>query len=383
MTQPQYYIGLMSGTSLDAIDAALVQLDNKHIQLISTHSESIPSSIKRDILDLCTPGFNAINRMGIMDTKLGRLFVDATLNLLKKANIKSSSITAIGSHGQTIRHSPSGDFPFTIQIGDPHIIAAHTGINTVADFRRKDLAHQGQGAPLAPLFHKFLLQEYTDHQWMLNIGGIANLTLLPADGNIIGFDTGPGNMLLDLWCKQHTQKEYDDNGKWGSSGKYNSDLLIQFLKDPYFSQPSPKSTGREYFNNQWLNNYLKHFPNIAPEDVQATLVELTAQSIADAIHIKQPQPSTIWLAGGGSHNNFLISRLQQACRNHKIKSTSALGIPPDWIEACAFGWLAKQTLDHQISPLSQITGACRNDILGAIHPATPRGHQENKQKTPT
>lgn len=368
--QPAYYIGLMSGTSIDAIDAALVTIDNNSIQLIETHNEPIPLAVKETIRSLSQPGFNAINRLGKLDTQLGRLFADATLNLLKKSNRQTKDIIAIGSHGQTIRHNPNDEHPFTVQIGDPNTITAHTRITTVADFRRRDLAHSGQGAPLTPAFHQFLLQHLNDPQWVLNIGGIANVTLLNHQKIITGFDTGPGNMLLDGWCEQHQQQPFDRNGQWAAGGTVDHTLLDLLLADPFFKQSPPKSTGREYFNINWLNNILKFVkPAPTPQDVQATLVELTAQSIADVITSTNNTPTTIHVCGGGAHNQELTRRLGALCPHHHIQTTDHLNIAPDWIEACAFAWLAKQTLEKQPLDLQPITGASPSSILGAIYQA--------------
>ena len=249
MTQ-ELYIGLISGTSMDAVDAVLVNLAAEPLQLIATHSEPISEKLKCSLLNLCQPGENAINRMGHTDIELGQLFAKSCLTLLKKAKVTAKDIHAIGSHGQTIRHMPNATLPFTLQIGDPNTIAAMTHITTVADFRRRDMALGGQAAPLAPAFHHYLLRDANENRWVLNIGGIANVTFLASDAKqpTIGFDTGPGNTLLDAWCFQHLGKPFDDAGNWASGGSVHSELLSRFLADPYFHLAPPKSTGREYFN---------------------------------------------------------------------------------------------------------------------------------------
>ena len=370
MKTPQYYIGLMSGTSINAIDAALVSLSSTHIKLIETHTETIPFPLKQAIKELCSPGFNAIHRLGSMDTQLGRLFANTTLNLLKKTSIPRTAIQAIGSHGQTIRHEPNHEFPFSIQIADPNTIAAHTGITTIADFRRRDMAHSGQGAPLTPAFHQFLLQHLPEDQWVLNIGGVSNATHIQNNSVIAGFDTGPGNLLLDSWCEKHTGRPFDNHGEWAASGSIHPELLEHLLEHPFFKAPHPKSTGRETFHIEWLTSIIKKMPHpISPNDVQTTLVELTAQTIADSILNHQINPTTIRACGGGANNHYLIKRLSSLCKQHTVITTSSIGIEPEWVEACAFAWLAQQTLHKKTIDLNTVTGATRPSILGAIYPA--------------
>lgn len=360
------YIGLMSGTSLDGIDAALVSFKNNTPALLGTHHKKIPTTLKQQILALCFPGENAIHRMGSADTQLGQLFAHAANELLQKNNVTPQNIRAIGSHGQNIRHQPNHTHPYTLQIGDPNIIATHTGIITVADFRRRDLALGGQAAPLAPAFHQMLFANEKDTAWVLNIGGIANLTFLPAHQgeNVLGFDTGPGNTLLDAWCQQHTQQSFDKNGRWAKSGSINQSLLNTLLEDDYFKQPTPKSTGREYFNLAWLESHIKS-SNAKPEDIQATLLALTTHTIAQSINTQTAK--NIWLCGGGTHNTHLIDSLKMLCKKHTFKSTEEKGIHPDWIEAAAFAWLAKQTLEHKPGNLPSVTGAREASILGGIY----------------
>lgn len=365
----ELYIGLMSGTSVDGIDAALIDFSDHTPIVVDTHSHAIPSDLKKSILDLCEPGENAINRLGVVDRQLGMLFAQSVNALLKKSAINSKEVMAIGSHGQTIRHQPEFEHAFTLQIGDANLIAAHTGITCIADFRRADMAQGGQGAPLAPGFHHYLLAD-ANNSYVLNIGGMANLTYLPAadkKSNILGFDTGPGNTLLDYWAQQHLHKNYDQNGDWARSGHVISELLSRMLNDPYFAKKPPKSTGREYFNRQWLTTHLMTTSNPAPEDVQATLTELTAQSIAQTINSLDAQAKNLWICGGGFHNGYLIDQLQKHCPQQHIRSTEDAGIHPDWIEAAAFAWLAKQTLHQLPGNVPSVTGACQNAILGAIY----------------
>ncbi len=364
----EYYIGLMSGTSLDAVDAVLVDFNHSPLQLIETYQEPIPESLRQAVWALCYPGENAIHRMGKTDVKLGRLFAKSVKSLLKKAGVSAKGVIAIGSHGQTIRHEPNSKYPFTLQIGDPNIIAAETGITTIADFRRRDMALGGQAAPLAPAFHEYLLRSSNSDQWVLNIGGIANLTFLPADSSkdIIGFDTGPGNTLMDAWCRKHNKGDYDKDGTWAGSGRCNEMLLNKLLEDPYFSKAVPKSTGREYFHLDWLQQHTS--AALAPEDVQATLLALTVRSVSDAMGSLDDE-KLLWLCGGGAQNNALVEQLKTLNKNLNIQTTETAGIHPDWIEAVAFAWFAKQTFNQQTSNIPSVTGARNKAILGAIYSA--------------
>lgn len=360
-----YYIGLMSGTSMDGIDTVLISFENDTPRLIDTASIAIPEHIKTNLI-LLSHGENIhLKLLGETDKQLGELFANAVLHLLQKARISTKNVTAIGSHGQTIYHSPNGHHPFTLQIGDPNVIAARTSIITVADFRRRDMALNGQGAPLAPAFHAFLFPRQSHDQFVVNLGGIANITYISANHSqpIIGFDTGPANTLLDQWCKKHCEKSFDRNGDWARNGKLQHALLAQLLDDDYFKKPFPKSTGREYFNLSWL---LKNIEGFSIVDIQRTLVELTAKTIADAINRVTQTSSAVWICGGGINNLFLMERLQNHCMNSAIKSTAQIGIGPQWIEAAAFAWLAKQTIENKPGNLPSVTGASRASVLGGI-----------------
>ena len=361
------YIGLMSGTSLDAVDAALVRFEKEIPQLIATHQETLPTPLRQNILDLCYPNENAIQRLGETDTQLGRLFAQSVLALLKKTPYSKENIQAIGSHGQTIRHVPDTDTPFTLQIGDPNIIAAQTGITTVADFRRRDMALGGQAAPLVPAFHHYLFQNRKKNLGVLNIGGIANVTFLPANPNetIIGFDTGPGNTLLDAWCMKHIGKHYDKNGEWADSGNCHSALLSQLLADPYFQKVPPKSTGREYFDLNWLQEKCAACQStFSANDIQSTLLELTAHSIVNALaHFRITH---LWVCGGGTQNTALMRRLN-TLGQYAVQSTEVIDIHPDWMEAVAFAWLARQTLLGKPGNIPSVTGASASSILGGIY----------------
>ena len=363
----ELYIGLMSGTSVDGIDVALVDFGTPSPLLIATHYLSHSTSLRKKILSLCQPGENEIERFGELDVILGKAFAHAANQLLKKQSLSPSVIKAIGSHGQTIRHIPNC---FTMQIGDPNIIAAETGITTVADFRRKDMAYGGQGAPLVPAFHQEILTSNEINRVIVNIGGIANLTFLPQKklGTIIGFDTGPGNTLLDSWIYFNQKKSHDEAGQWGAEGMVHPDLLEYLLSDAYFEKHPPKSTGREYFNLNWLKKYLNLIKtNIKTIDVQATLVELTARSILFAIR-KYFVNCEILICGGGVHNQFLMQRLKKLAEPQFIlDSTQKYGLDPNWIEATAFAWLAKQTLNRKTGNLPSVTGAREKAILGGIY----------------
>lgn len=357
------YIGLMSGTSVDGIDAALVDFSENFPKVIATHYEPYPTPLKEKILALCQQGSNEIERMGELDSLLGKEFARAVNDLLSKQSLQPSAIQAIGSHGQTIRHHPQ---QFTLQIGDPNIIAAHTGITTIADFRRKDIAHGGHGAPLVPAFHRHVFARIETNRAIVNIGGIANITILAPHRDVIGFDTGPGNVLLDAWIKLNRNESHDAKGAWGQTGTVQQKLLQQFLADAYFQESPPKSTGRERFNLTWLQQHL-HGQGYSPTDVQATLVELTAYSIMNDIS-KFIQNGEVLICGGGAHNDYLMSRLNEIAHpNIAVHSTQKYGINPDWVEAVAFAWLAKQTLKRQAGNLPSVTGAAKATVLGGIY----------------
>ncbi len=361
----ELYIGLMSGTSLDGIDAVIVDFENREPKIIATHYEPMPHELRNVILEICQPGFNEINRMGELDVALGKQFAKSALTLLKENNVSAKTIKAIGSHGQTIRHQP--EKKFTLQIGDPNIIAAETGITTVADFRRRDMAYHGQGAPLVPAFHQAIFSNSEKNRIILNIGGIANITLLPCDPNktILGFDTGPGNTLLDAWAEEHLGRRHDEHGTWARTGTIHQPLLNNLLTDSFFKLTTPKSTGREYFNLPWLQQYFTE-NNIPSVNIQTTLVELTAITIMNAIN-QHLTAGEILVCGGGIHNHFLMERLKNLTSQHAINSTKNLGMDPDWVEAIAFAWLAKQTIEKKPGNLTAVTGAKKTTILGGVY----------------
>lgn len=368
MSTPQYFAGLMSGTSMDAADAALVDFSGGKPRLIATHRTPLTPELRAALLALCNPGPNEIERMAELDARLGAIFADTALALLKKAGVQATEVHAIGSHGQTVRHQPGGPYPFSLQIGNPALIAHRTGITTVADFRRADIAAGGQGAPLVPAFHNAVFRSTQQDRVVVNIGGIANITVLPRDAThaVTGFDTGPGNVLLDGWAERHLGKHMDEDGRFAASGNVREGLLNALSGDDYFALKPPKSTGREHFNMAWLDAALQTHTGISAQDVQATLCELTAASIAQAIRHYAPQTSEVSICGGGAHNVHLMQRLRARLGQCSVESTEKHGINPDWVEAMAFAWLAKQTLEGKPGNLPSVTGAKRAVVLGMI-----------------
>lgn len=370
MSAEGIYIGLMSGTSLDGIDAVAARF-SPEFELICSHSCELPEEVRSQILAICTPGDNEIDRMGLLDQALAKLFAEAVLNLIDKYGLDKDEIVAIGSHGQTIRHRPES--AFTLQIGNPSLIAELTGITTVADFRPRDIAAGGEGAPLVPAFHKALFHKTETPRIILNIGGMANITWLPVNPNekVLGYDTGPGNVLMDSWISRHLNRKYDAQGNWAATGTVDTLLLTQLLSLPYFGQSAPKSTGREQFNMMWLETEINRCNSpVTHQDIQATLLELTARSITDQIQLfnRDTYPE-VYVCGGGSHNDTLVNRISTLLPDNTVKTTQALNLHPDWVEAAAFGWLAKQTLNNLPGNLPDVTGAKDERILGAIYPA--------------
>ncbi len=364
------YIGLISGTSADAVNAALVRFTGDRTDLLATSVTPIPPVLKRQILDLYSPGFDEIDRCGVLDRHLGKLFGECALQLLASSDIPARSVNAIGSHGQTIRHRPTAALPFTVQIADPNTIAQVTGIPTVADFRRRDIACGGEGAPLAPGLHHALFASSIETRAVLNIGGIANLTILSPNGTAIGFDTGPGNGLMDSWVHRHLGTDYDKGGTWASTGRVNTPLLTRLLAHPYFAQPPPKSTGREEFTLAWVEQILAEFPDIPPADVQATLLQLTVDTVAEAVAIYCPLSVKVYVCGGGIHNEFLIERLRSRLNPRSLSSTADLGLDPDWVEAVTFAWLAMRTRNNLFGNLKDVTGAQEDAVLGCVYPGS-------------
>jgi len=368
------YIGLMSGTSMDGVDVAVVKFFQEKIDFIHAETFEYPASI-RDRLYKITSKENPhdLADIGQLDADIGIFFGQCTNKSIRKSNLNSSDVLAIGSHGQTIWHSPLGSAPYSWQIGNPAIITARTLISTVSDFRNLDMAFGGQGAPLVPAFHSAFLGESNKSRIVLNIGGIANISILDKQSSMaIGYDTGPGNCLMDLWHQLHTGEQYDKGGASARAGEILPELLVRFLEEDFFRKEGPKSTGRETFNLDYINSAIKSVSNrknFSPEDVQATLLELTVVSIASNIHALKPHTiKDIYLCGGGSANIFLVEQLRKALDSCVVKSTADLGIDPDHVESCTFAWLAQQRISSR--PVHLSTGGERKQlVLGALYQA--------------
>lgn len=358
----------MSGTSADGIDAALVDFSEPLPRLVSTFSYPLPNNFREAVLKLSqSPSPVSPQTLAQLDVRAGYLFSEAANMLLKRAVFDAAEITAIGSHGQTLYHDPASTWPYTVQIGDPNVIAQQTGITTVADFRRRDIAVGGQGAPLAPAFHNALFRHASENRAVLNIGGIANITLLPADSNaeVIGFDTGPGNGLMDAWIQRHLDQKMDVDGTWAASGQVNQNLLYALLSDPYFQQAAPKSTGRDYFNLTWLEQH--GIKQTSPPDIQATLLALTVASVKQALDNMPQTIHRLMVCGGGASNSGLMHALAKTVQPIMVESTEAYGCPPDWVEAVCFAWLAKRRLENLPSNLPSVTGAKQAVVLGGVY----------------
>lgn len=369
----QLYLGLISGTSADGIDAALVRFE-PHCELVFGHTYPWDGVMRARLIELGQGGAAAsLDELGELDTTLARIFADVAMRAIEEAGVDPGEVRAIGSHGQTVRHRPESNAAFTWQMGDGNVIAERTGITTVADFRRRDVAAGGHGAPLMPAFHAARLRSESEDRAVLNLGGIGNFTLLPKHagkepGEVRGFDTGPANALMDAWCERHIGKPYDANGAFAASGNIDADLLARLLDDPWFALPPPKSTGREQFHLSWLESRLGAAAP-RPADVQATLLELTAATVADALQATQADTARVLVCGGGVHNAALMTRLSARMRGAIVESTSAHGLDPDYVEAMGFAWLARETLAGRPGNLPGVTGAKGLRVLGAIYPA--------------
>lgn len=361
-----HYIGLMSGTSLDGVDAVLLEFaPSKPFRLVGQYYQPFSPDLAKELLELNATGLDEIVRSHTAGNHLSRIYARAVNTLLQECNVSGSTITAIGCHGQTIRHCPESGF--TVQIGNAALLAEMTGITVVADFRSRDIAAGGQGAPLVPAFHQAAFGHPDVHRVILNIGGISNLSNLPPRGPVVGFDCGPGNLLMDAWIHKHLGASHDHHGMWAATGTPIPNVLKHMLAHPFFAAPPPKSTGRDTFHMSWLEENLpEHF---APEDVQATLLELTARCVADAINTHCRGAEKLYLCGGGAHNRNLVTRIAQLLPRLDVALTDALGIGVNWVEAAAFAWLAKQSMDRQPGNLPAVTGATGSRILGAIYPA--------------
>ena len=361
------YVGLMSGTSMDGIDAVLARFSSAQTEILATHSQPYPADLQRALLEaIRKPLSEELDLSGELNRRVGECFRDAAQKVIANSRCDSNDIRAIGSHGQTLRHRPDAEIPFSLQIGDPEIIAGGTNITTVANFRQADMAAGGQGAPLVPPFHEWMFRSREVSRAVVNIGGIANITVLPADETATsGFDTGPGNGLMDAWARQHLGTAYDVDGEWAASGLVNRDLLTQLLQDPYFQLVPPKSTGFEYFNPNWLAQF--ELSRYQPADVQATLCNLTAKSIADAVSAFAPRTQQVFICGGGIRNKTLMTRLTEMLPGCDVASTAHAGLDPGWVEAAAFAWLAMRTVNGQTGNLPSVTGASHKVVLGDIH----------------
>lgn len=363
------YLGLISGTSADSIDAALVSFVRGVPQLQASHTHPWPTALRERMLALAQDEVPLdLDAFGRLDVEIAIHFADAARALLERSGIAAQAVRAIGSHGQTVRHRPDGEHPFTLQLGDPSVIAERCRIDVVADFRRADIAAGGQGAPLLPALHAMLLARPGHARVVLNLGGIANITVLGADGDVHGFDTGPANGLLDAWCQRHRGEAFDRDGAFAASGQVDPGLLDALLADPYFALPPPKSTGREHFHLAWLATHLQ-LAALSPADVQATLLELTVRSVAGAIEQQAPGASEVLVCGGGVHNSALMRRLGELLAPRALYSTARYGIDPDFLEATAFAWLARQRLLGLPGNLPAVTGARGSRVLGAIYSA--------------
>lgn len=366
----QYYIGVMSGTSLDGVDLALVDFSQTP-KLIAADFTPMPDTLRVALSQLVKKGETSLQTLGELDHQLALLYANSIQRFLAKHQLNADDIVAVGCHGQTVWHSPKGQYPFTMQIGDMNLLAAKTGITTVGDFRRRDMAFGGQGAPLVPAFHQAVFSSPERLTVVLNIGGISNISVLNPNQQTIGYDVGAGNTLLDIWIEKHLGKRYDANGEWARTGKIHSALLALLLDEPFFQLPPPKSTGRELFNLEWLEDKLTQIEPLPAEDVQATLVEFTVQSIVQALRqIANPNayPCVLLVCGGGAKNPLIMERLQTHLADWQVSTTTEYGLDVDYVEAAAFAWLAYQRLHNLPANLPSVTGATQAVSLGAIFP---------------
>jgi len=375
-TRGARYIGLMTGTSMDAVDAALTAFRPRSptntglvaAEVSATTSHPLPSALRQALLAVNRD--SPIGLVSALDAQLGALFGEAVNHLLEAASLGADAVTAIGCHGQTVLHLPDAEWPRSLQLGDPNRIAEITGITTVADFRRRDIAAGGQGAPLAPGFHHALFADRHETRVIVNIGGMANLTVLPAatPAASLGFDTGPGNVLMDLWCQRWRGTRFDAQGEWAASAQPDPTLLDECLNDAWFTLPPPKSTGRDHFNADWLSARLLRHPQLPAAVVQATLCELTARTIASPITTLAPGTARILVCGGGAHNRHLLTRISAHTGGRTIDGTDTCGVGADWVEAVGFAWLARARLAGQAAGSAGTTGARHATVLGGVYP---------------
>ncbi len=365
------YIGVMSGTSLDGVDFVAVSFDP--FKLHATFTIPFPEQLRQDLIALTLPADNEIERMGVADVALARLIGESINQLIYENDLNKNQILAIGSHGQTIRHRPEAGF--SLQIGDPNLIAEITNLPVVADFRRRDMAAGGQGAPLVPAFHQAIFQDQTIHRIILNLGGIANISVLAAGqtDKVFGYDTGPANILMDAWCSRETGQTFDQDGAWAATGEVNTVLLNQLMSHDYFTRSFPKSTGREDFNLEWLQRQIDDvrqgnpdIDHVSAQDIQATLLQFTAQTVIDAVLHTELTRGELWLCGGGAYNTKLWQVIANGLPTWTLKSTSEIGLAPTWVEATAFAWLARQRIQGLAGNLPAVTGAQGLRVLGTL-----------------
>jgi len=365
------YIGLMSGTSLDGVDGVLADFAAGHAQVLAHASAPLPDALRAELLALNASGPDELHRAALAANALMRIYAAVVAELLARTSVAGSAVRAVGAHGQTVRHRPQ-EFDgtgYTLQLCQPALLAELTGIDVVADFRSRDVAAGGQGAPLAPFFHRARFSRQGETVGVLNIGGISNVTLLRPDGSMLGFDCGPGNALMDAWCAQHTTHPYDDGGAWAASGTVIAPLVEAMLAEPYFGKPPPKSTGRDLFSRAWLDRQLQGFRAAAPADVQATLAELTARACAADVLRHAPALAHLVVCGGGALNGHLMGRLAALLPATKVASSADWGLPPLQVEATAFAWLARKAVNREKLDLQSTTGAKGARVLGCVYPA--------------
>ena len=369
----ELYVGLMSGTSLDGVDGVLADFSDTRLTVLAHVSAPLSQALTQELLALNSPGPNELHRAALAANALVRVYAHVVANLLDESGINNAQVTAIGAHGQTVRHQPQAfdGTGYTLQLNNPALLAELTGIDVIADFRSRDVAAGGQGAPLVPAFHQSVFGRPGETVATLNIGGMSNLTVLGpklAD-DVLGFDCGPGNALMDAWCQQHLGQAFDADGAWAAAGRVHGDLLAALLDEPYFDQPAPKSTGRDLFNPIWLARKLERFTAVAPVDVQATLTELTTSACAASVKRYGFESKHLIVCGGGAFNGHVMRRLQALLPSLQVSTSQAHGLPPLQVEAAAFAWLARKTVLRETSSLKKVTGARGARVLGAIYPA--------------
>jgi anhydro-N-acetylmuramic acid kinase len=364
----ELYVGLMSGTSLDGVDAALVRCaTGAPPQILGHVHQPYPAALRQAVLQVCADQAGSFVALGRIDIEVALLYASAVQQLLRDTGVAASAVRAIGAHGQTVHHQPTGEHRFTWQLGDPNTLAVRTGITVVADFRRRDMALGGQGAPLAPAFHDAALRHPTSNRVVLNCGGIANVSVLLPGQPCLGYDTGPANILMDAWMLLHQGQAFDRDGAFALSGQLHEGLLQAMLADPYFALPAPKSTGREHFNLAWVQAHVaRHAATAVAQDVQRTLLELTVRSISQAV-ASHAAEGKLLVAGGGAFNAALMQRLKVLNPGWQVVTTAACGIPPDLMEAVAFAVFAQRSMHGLPGNLPSVTGASRPCVLGGIY----------------